>query len=284
MLPENGSGLKDVSGFKDLVSVEDDELEKYLALKTDDDDEIGSLAQKCYHIAFAKGDNEHYHILDLDEATVNKNNDGINSSLIKNGKLNKLPACDTCFENLSRAHKFLQDHRTSLENSSQTSSSDNSSNTSSLTTDRPKNDPWSKAIEMLKPLSFKRCDLGRIPESLPKLNSCGRTAISPFTAFTKITQLRSSKHLPGSAQSSTSGSKFSIPSKAIAGKEFFIPLSHDEFVKPHRTKLPREDVALRHRIFFLGNLKNWKSMESTLNFQNRGHLFDADLCYKWLCT
>ena len=137
---------------------------------------------------------------------------------------------------------------------------------------------------MLKPLSFKCCDLGRIPKILLKLNDCGRTAIAPFVAFTKIKQLRSSKHLPGSAQSSTSGSKFSIPSNAVAGKEFFIPLSNDEFLKSYWRKLPRDDVAMRHRIFFLGNLKNWKSMESTLNFQNRGDSFDAQLCYKWLAV
>ena len=173
-----------------------------------------------YHIAFAKRDKEYYHILDFDEVSVNENK-GMDPSLIKNGKLSKLPACDTCFENLKRAHNFLLEHQTSSDNSTDTSSSENSSNSSSVTSSREGDNPWIKALQMLKPLSFKHCDLGRIPKTMPKLNSCERTAIAPFVAFTKIKQLRSSKHLPGSAQSSTSGSKFSIPSKAVAEKEFF---------------------------------------------------------------
>ena len=283
MLPENSMDLKDALKFKDLLVLDEDEVENYLGLKNGDDDEIGALAQKCYHIEFAKEDKVYYHILDLDEASVNADNN-ITPSFIKNGKLSKLPACDTCFENLKRAHKFLLEHKTLPLNSSSSSSSENSSNTFSSTSNSGRDNSWSKAVQMLKPLSFKRCDVGRIPKSLIKLNSCERTAIAPFVAFTKIKQLRSSKHLPGSAQSSTSGSKFSIPSKAIAGKDFYIPLSHDEFIKSHRKKLPRDDVAVRNRIFFLGNLKNWKSMESTLNFQNKGHSFDAELCYKWLCV
>ena len=181
----------------------------------------------------------------MDEASVNADNN-ITPSFIKNGKLSKLPACDTCFENLKRAHKFLLEHKTLPLNSSSSSSSENSSNTFSSTSNSGRDNSWSKAVQMLKPLSFKRCDVGRIPKSLIKLNSCERTAIAPFVAFTKIKQLRSSKHLPGSAQSSTSGFKFSIPSKAIARKDFFIPLSHDEFIKSHRKKLPRDDVAVRN--------------------------------------
>ena len=46
-----------------------------------------------------------------------------------------------------------------------------------------------KAIGMLKRLSLKRCDLGRIPRSLGKLSKSGRTAISPFVAYTIIRQL-----------------------------------------------------------------------------------------------
>ena len=282
MLPENGEGLKDALELKDLIVVDDDDVERYLALKHDDEDEIGALAQKCFHIAFAKRDNEYYHILDLDEETVCEDNECLNPCLIKNGRLTKLPACDTCFENLVRAEKFLLQNQPSSENPSDTNFPENSSNSSSLTSDSESEDILPVALKMLKPLSFKRCDLGRIPEILGKLNDCGRTAIAPFVAFTKIKQLRSSKHLPGSAQSSTSGSKFSIPSKSVSGKEFFIPLSHDEFIKSHRRILPRKDVAVRNRIFFLGNLKNWKSMESTLNFQKKGNSFDAEQCYKWL--
>ena len=135
---------------------------------------------------------------------------------------------------------------------------------------------------MLKRLSFKRCDLGRIPKAIPKLSNCGRTAIAPLVAFTIIRQLRSSKHLPGSAQHSTRGSKFSIPSEEVGGKEFVIPLAHDDFVNSFQQELPREDIAERHRVLFLGNLRDWKSMESTLNLQNRGQFFSVLECYHLL--
>ena len=132
---------------------------------------------------------------------------------------------------------------------------------------------------MLKRLSLKRCDLGRIPRSLGKLSKSGRTAISPFVAYTIIRQLHSPKHLPNTSQHSTKGSKFSIPSDEVGMKEFVIPLSHEEFVNSFRTELPREDVAVRHRVLFVGNEKNWNSMESTLNRQNRGQSFDILQCY-----
>ena len=135
---------------------------------------------------------------------------------------------------------------------------------------------------MLKSLCFKRCDLGRIPKSLPKLSNCGRTAISPFIAYTIIRQLRTSRHLPGSAQHTTKGSKFSIPSEEVAGKEFVIPLLHDEFINSFQKDLPRENIAERHRVLFLGNENDWRSMESTLNRQNRGQYFNASDCYNFL--
>ena len=90
--------------------------------------------------------------------------------------------------------------------------------------------PWDMAIGMLKRLCVKRCDLGRIPKSVPKLSNAGRTAIAPFVAYNIIRQLRTSKHLPGSAQHSTKGSKFSIPTEEVGSKEFIIPLSHDDFI------------------------------------------------------
>ena len=64
-------------------------------------------------------------------------------------------------------------------------------------------------------------------KTLPKLSSCGRTAIAPFVAYTIIRQLRCSRYLPGSAQHSSKGSKFSIPTDEVAGKEFVIPLYID---------------------------------------------------------
>ena len=141
---------------------------------------------------------------------------------------------------------------------------------------------WEKAISFLKSLCFKRCDLGRIPKSFPKLSSCARTAIAPFIAYTIIRQLRSSRHLPGSAQHTTKGSKFSIPSEGVAGKEFVIPLLHDEFINSFTKDLPRENIAERHRVLFLGNEHDWRSMESTLNRQNRGQYFNVSESYNFL--
>ena len=57
-----------------------------------------------------------------------------------------------------------------------------------------------KAIGMLKSLSLKRCDLERIPRSICKLSRCGCTAISPFTAYTRIRQLHSSMFKASSRQ------------------------------------------------------------------------------------
>ena len=135
---------------------------------------------------------------------------------------------------------------------------------------------------MLKSPSFKRCDLGRIPKSFPILSNSGRMAIAPFTAYTIIRQLRTSKHLPGSAQHSTKGSKFSIPSEGVSGKEFVIPLTHEDFINSFEGKLPRENVAERHRVLFLGNNSDWKSMESTLNRPARGQFFDVVEYYNLL--
>ena len=135
---------------------------------------------------------------------------------------------------------------------------------------------------MLKRLCFKRCDLGRIPKSLPKLSSCGRTAISPFVAYTIIRQLRCSQYLPGSAQHCSKGSTFSIPTDEVVGKDFVIPLLHDDFINTFQKELPRENIAERHRVLFLGDNNDWKSMEATLNRQNRGQSFDALECYNLL--
>ena len=68
----------------------------------------------------------------------------------------------------------------------------------------------------------------------------------------------------------------------IIRKEFIIPLLHDEFINSFQKDLPRENVATRHRVLFLGNDKDWRSMESTLNRQNRGQYFDAFESYNLL--
>ena len=157
--------------------------------------------------------------------------------IINDGTLLRLPACDECFDRLKKADKFLK----GMAEATNLPASDG----------RPS--PRERAIGMLKDLCFKRCDLGRIPKSLPKLSHCGRTAIAPFVAYTIIWQLRCSQYLPDSAQHSSKGSTFSIPTDSVAGKEFIIPLLHDEFVNSFQKELPRENVAERHRVLFLGN-------------------------------
>ena len=157
--------------------------------------------------------------------------------LIRDWKLSRLPACDECFDRLRKADKFLKEN---LKKSNDRGLSE-----------------WDKAVGMLKRLCFKRCDLGRIPKSLPKLSSCGRTAISPFVAYTIIRQLRCSRYLKGSAQHSSKGSKFSIPTDEVAGKDFVIPLLHDEFINSFQKDLPRDNIAERHRVLFLGNEWEW---------------------------
>ena len=207
----------------------------------------------------------HYHILHLEDPDPDNPMEQ-SCCLIKDGKLERLPSCNECFDRLKKAKKFLEENGVAEDWKS----------------DNGRQSLWETAIGMLKRLCFKRCDIGRIPKSFPKLSNAGRTAIAPFVAFTIIRQLRSSRHLPGSAQHSSKGSKFSIPTEGVAGKEFVIPLLHDEFINSFETELPRENVAERHRVLFLGNDKDWRSMESTLNRQNRGQYFNALESYNLL--
>ena len=114
-------------------------------------------------------------------------------------------------------------------------------------------------LELGPPLpefSFKIRDFGRIPEEMPKLNPIGRSAISPFTPFTRITQLRNSTGVEGAAQSATTGTSLSRETYEVCGKEFFIPLTDEEFAKSYQTVLPRDDIASLHRIYYMGNNKN----------------------------
>ena len=108
----------------------------------------------------------------------------------------------------------------------------------------------------LPELSFKIRDFGRIPEEMPMLNSIGRSAIAPFTPFTRITQLRNSTGVQGAAQSATTGTSLSRETHEFCGKEFFIPLTHEEFARSYETLLPRDDMASLHRIYYMGNNKN----------------------------
>ena len=146
MLRENESELQDALPFKYLLAVKKEELIDFLALKKDDDDWRGALAQESYHIELVEYDKTYYHILDLDESR-GKSKDDMTLSLIREGKLTKLPACISCYARLRMANKYFKKNKGSPE-------------------------AFEKAIAMLKPLSFKRCDLGRLPKSLPKLSYC----------------------------------------------------------------------------------------------------------------
>ena len=272
LLPEKSSGLKDAVSFKELLVVEEEELAEWKALMSDDEDILGALAQKCFHIAEVENDNCYYHILHIDDPNQDNSLER-NCCLISDGKLLKLPACEECYNRLRKATMFLK---------KKTKKSDPTESSNYKKSDRKRLSKLDKAIRMLKHLCFKRCDLGRIPKCIPKLSNCGRTAIAPFIAYTIIRQLRCSKYLPGSAQHTAKRSTFSIPSEDVNGKEFVIPLLHDEFINSFENNLPREDVATRHRVLFLGKDKAWKSMESTLNRQNRGQDFDVVQCYNLL--
>ena len=68
MLGKNESELQDALPFKYLLAVKKEELADFLALKEDDDDWCGALAQECYHIELVEYENTYYHILDLDES------------------------------------------------------------------------------------------------------------------------------------------------------------------------------------------------------------------------
>ena len=127
-------------------------------------------------------------------------------------------------------------------------------------------------------------DFGRIPKGLPKLNAVGRSAIAPFTAFTRIRQVRNSSGIPGAAQSKSVGHSLSRESNEMSAKDFFIPLTDEEFSKSFQTELPRDDIASLHRLFFMGNINNWSSMESRLNAQNKGMTFDAQETIMWIKT
>ncbi|MEO1257134.1 MAG: hypothetical protein AAFY41_19960, partial [Bacteroidota bacterium] len=80
------------------------------------------------------------------------------------------------------------------------------------------------------------------------------------------------------------GHSLSRESNEISGKDFFIPLTDEEFSKSFQTELPRDDIASLHRLFFMGNINNWSSMESRLNAQNKGLTFDAQETIDWIKT
>ena len=113
-------------------------------------------------------DEKHYHILNIENPNK-KNVLETSCCLIKDGKLFKLPACDECFNRLKKADEFLKKD-SDIGNTAASLDASQNADDKGLST-------WDAAIGMLKRLSFKRCDLGRMPKSVPKIeqlwkNSC----------------------------------------------------------------------------------------------------------------
>ena len=249
-----GGKLKDAVNFLHLLQLTESEVRRFEGLVHSDNDRIGKLAQDSFHIK--KIGENYYYILDLDEEKYYSKQDDF--SLVKDGKLMKLPACESCFSLLNRRNKWaIKNQDIMLENNSGPT---------------------------LPDFAFKNRDFGRIPDGLATLNQVGRTSIAPFTAFTRIRQARNSSGIPGAAQSASKGHSLSRLSHEISAKDFFIPLTDDEFSKSFTSELPRDDIASLHRIFFMGNLSRWSSMESMLNAQNKGLTFDAEKSIDWIKT
>ena len=211
--------LKDALPYKELHAVDKDEVRAYEALKKDDEDERGARAQEAFNIAYVKSEKKYYHVFNIEDPREDNPLEN-GCCLIKDGKFMKLPVCQECYDRMKKASNYLKEFEEIWDELSE----------------NEQQSVREKAIGMLKRLSLKRCDLGRIPQSLGKLSNSGRTAISPFTAYTIIRQLHSSKHLPDSSQHSTKGSKFSVPTDEIGSKEFCIPLSHEEFVNSYNDR------------------------------------------------
>ena len=216
--------LKDAKQFLHLLELTESEVERFKALVRFIGDRIGKLAQQCFHIE--KIGEKYYFILDLDEEkfySKQGESEEKDYSLIKEGHLTKLPACQSCFKLLQHRNRWAAKN------------------------------PDSKLENHLGPklpdFAFKFRDFGRIPKGLPKLNAVARSAIAPFTAFTRIRQVRNSSGIAGAAQSSSLGHSLSRESNEISGKDFFIPLTDEEFSNSYQTELPRDDIASLHRLF-----------------------------------
>ena len=105
---DESTELKDAEAFKELLVVEEEELAEWMGLKSNDHDELGALAQQCFHIVRVEVDKKFYHILHVDDPDPDNSMEQ-SSSIIKNGKLLRLPACDECFDRLKKADKFLKE-------------------------------------------------------------------------------------------------------------------------------------------------------------------------------
>ena len=256
--------LKDALPYFELLEATTDQVDVYNALidKNKEDDKLGRLAQKCFHIEELKG--RFYHFLDFDEEKFNQNMDTYDGldptqdplfSLCSSGVPRKLPSCDDCFTCLRKRFQYLVDCTGTVA---------------------------SENCPPLPKFCFKERDFGRIPAEMPALTKVGRTAISPFVAFIRILQLRNPIKGVDSGQQATSGVSFSIGTDTVKGKEFFVPMDDVEFCKSYTTSLPREDVASKHRIFFLGDDKQWGLMERRLNKMNIGLDFNINDSLAWI--
>ena len=140
-----------------------------------ENDLIGKRAHRCFRIE--KVNDKHYFILDLDEEKYYSqqcSGEMSKYSLVKDGKIAKLPVCDTCFSKLKRRNTWATKHPDiKLDNNSGPT---------------------------LPDFAFKNRDFGRISDGLSTLNQVGRTSIAPFAAFTRIRQVRNSSGIPGAAQ------------------------------------------------------------------------------------
>ena len=104
-IPNKSSELKNAVAFKELLLVEDGELAEWKALKRNDKDERGALAQQCFHIASVEFDKKYYHILHVEDPDLNNAMEK-SCCLIKDGKLLSLPACDECLIVLTKRTSF----------------------------------------------------------------------------------------------------------------------------------------------------------------------------------
>ena len=59
--------LKDALAFKELLVVEDRDLTEWKALMKDDEDKLGAIAQKCFHIESVEYEKKYYHILHIED-------------------------------------------------------------------------------------------------------------------------------------------------------------------------------------------------------------------------
>ena len=103
--------LKDAKHFLHLLQLTESEVERFEALVHFVGDRIGILAQQCFHIE--KIGDKYYFILDFDEDkfySKQGESEEKDYSLVKEGKLTKLPACEPCFKLLKLRNHWAAKH------------------------------------------------------------------------------------------------------------------------------------------------------------------------------